>query len=488
MKPRVLPAAAVALLTLSGALSGCTTNPATGEQTFTGLMTPAEEIRVGRAQHPKIVKEFGGVYGSPALRAYVNAIGGKLARSAERRELKYTFTVLNSDVVNAFALPGGYIYITRGLLALAGDEAELAAVLAHELGHITALHHAQRAGQDLLAGVLVTGLGIAIGRGAAETGGMVAQTVLRGFSREHEYQSDDLGIRYMVRAGYDPLAMADFLRKLRADAQLQARLRNQSPGQVDQFNYLATHPAPVERVRRAEASARDVEVRSPTRGAEAYLGRIDGILYGDDPDQGYVRGRVFSHPRLRFRFEVPQGFRLFNSANSIVALGPGGARIIFDQARRPTDGPVRHYLTRVWARKLRLKGVETIDINGLEAATGSARVSTGRGARDVRLVAVRLGVQKIYRFLFLIPPSRTALLSTGLRRTTYSFRMLDEPEIQALHPLRVRITRVRQGDTVSSLADRMAFEDLRLERFRVLNGLAPNQRLAPGRAAKIVTE
>lgn len=488
MTPCLRLVAAIAIGALSFALGGCTVNPATGEQTFTGLMRPADEVRIGRQQHPGIVKAFGGEYGSPDLRKYVDSIGQLLASTTERRDLGYTFTVLNSDVVNAFALPGGYIYVSRGLLALAGNEAELAAVLAHELGHVTALHHAQRRNRDLLASVLVTGLGLAGGSAVAESGAALAQGVLRGFSREQETQSDDLGIRYMARAGYDPRAMAGFLRKLRAESKLQARLRGDSPDKIDQFSYMATHPAPIERVRRAEARARSAKVRGGMLATDIYLGKIDGMLFGDDPEQGYVRGRVFTHPRLRFRFEVPPGFRLFNARSSVVALGPGKARIMFDQARKPVAGPIGNYLTRIWARNLGLRNVETITVDGREAATGATRIRTSAGPRDVRLVAIRAGSRRLYRFLFLIPPSQSARLAAGLRRTTYSFRTLNAAEARALRPLRIHIERVRRGDTARSLARGMAFDDFRLERFEMLNGLGRNAPLVPGRMVKIIAE
>ena len=478
----------LAFLPLAVALSGCTVNPATGQRTFTGLMTPDEEIRIGRTQHPQILKEFGGRYETGTLGKYVDSIGQLLASTVERRDLKYTFTVLNSEIVNAFALPGGYVYITRGLLALAGSEAELAAVLAHELGHITALHHAQRQGQGLLANILLQGLGIAAGGQVANAGSLVAQAVLRGYSREHERESDDLGIRYMARVGYDPVAMARFLRRMRAESRLQAKLRGESPDKIDQFNYLATHPAPVERVERAEAAARAVTVRDPMTAREIYLAKIDGMLYGDDPEQGFIRGRVFAHPKLRFRFEVPAGFRMFNSARSIIAFGPKGVRIIFDRARKPSDGPVKFYLTRVWARNLDLQEVEAIRINGLEAATGVTRIDTNKGRRDVRLVAIRMNLQTIYRFLLLTPPADTAKMSLPLRRTTYSFRTLNESEARALKPLRLRIVQVRPGDTVRTLAERMPFGEFRRERFEVLNGLAHNQPVVAGRRVKLVSE
>jgi predicted Zn-dependent protease len=494
MKRQILfPLAALALAI--GGLHGCATVPATGETAFTGGLGTAEEVRIGRENHPKIVKEFGGEYGPAGLGEYVDSIGQLLARTVERQDLDYKFTVLNSDIINAFATPGGYVYITRGLMALADSEAELAGVLAHELGHLTALHHAKRYGKGLLANILLTGASIVTGQVAPQASGGIMQAgqvfavgLLQSFSRENEFESDDLGVRYLARVGYDPGAMAAFLRKLRAHSRLSARLRGESPDKVDQFNYLATHPAPVERVNRAEANARATNVRAPMTAQDIYFGKIDGMLYGDDPEQGFVRGRVFLHQKLRFRFEVPKGFRLFNSPKSVVAFGPKGSRIVFNRAAKPSDGPMTAYLTDVWARGASLGGVERITINGLEAATGTTRLRTDKGVFDVRLLAIRVDRRAIYRFLFLTPGDLTRTLARDFRRTTYSFRQLDEPEAMSLRPRRIDIIRVAPGDTVASLARRMPFEDFTLERFRVLNGLAADERLVSGRRIKIVVE
>ena len=493
-RPVIVLALMIAATAPIAALQGCATNPATGGTTITGGMGTAEEIRIGRESHPKIVTEFGGEYGTPELRRYVDSIGQLLARTGERRDLNYKFTVLNSDIVNAFAMPGGYIYITRGLLALADSEAQLAGVLAHELGHITALHHAERQGQGMLANILLAGAGILVGqvspqaqRSVMQVGQSGAVAVLRGFSRENEYEADDLGIRYLSRAGYQTGAMAGFLSKLRSDSRLQARLRGESPDKVDQFNYLATHPAPNERVTRARARAAAARVRSPIVARDVYLGKIDGILYGDDPEQGFIRGREFSHPKLRFRFEVPEGYRLFNSPKAVIAFGPNKARIIFDRATKPSDGPMRYYLTSIWAPALRIGDAETIRINGLEAATGSARIKTRAGPADLRLVAIRVDPRSIYRFMFLTPVRATPALSLGLRRTPYSFRRLGPAEAEKLKPLHLRVHTVGSGDTQQSIAARMAFADFRLKRFQTMNGLTARDRLAPGARVKIVS-
>lgn len=488
MKPVRLTTALLLAPLASACLSGCTVNPATGARTFTGGLSTDEEVRIGREQHPQIVKQFGGECGSPDFRRYVDSIGQLLARTVERRELQYTFTVLNSPIVNAFAISGGYVYVTRGLVELADNEAQLAGVMAHELGHVTALHHARRYGQGLLATVLLGGLAVAGGGSLAQVGQLGATALLQSYSRENEFEADDLAMRYMSRAGYDPRELAVFLAKLRANSRLTARLMGRSPDEIDQFDFMATHPAPVERVQRASSNAAATAVAQPMTGAEIYLDKLDGLLSGDDPEQGFVRGRVFVHPELGFAFEVPEGFRLFNSAQRVAAVGPGGAQILFDRAFKPAEGPMTAYLQQVWARRAPLDGVERLDINGLDAATGTTRARTNKGTMDLRLVAIRLGPAEIYRFMFATPPRLTGELSEALRRTTYSFRRLDPKEASRFKPLRVRVVRVRPGETVQSLAQRMAFADFKEERFRVLNGILDGRGVRPDQRVKIIAE
>ena len=477
--------------TLLPGLTGCVRNPATGGTAFTGGMSASREARMGREYHPKVIEEFGGKYGDKKLQSYVDGIGQLLARTVERKDFRYTFTVLNSKVVNAFATPGGYIYITRGLLALADNEAQLAAVLAHELGHITALHHAKRYGQGLLANILMTGAALTLGRSAGgllQAGQVGVAGLLSSFSREHEFQSDELGVRYLARVGYDPNAMAGFLRKLRANSQLSARLRGDSPDKVDKFNYLATHPAPVERVRRAARLAAAKRVAKPMTAQRVYYTRIDGILYGDDPDQGFIRGQKFAHPRMRFQFSVPKGFRLLNSSKAVMALGPKNSRIVFDRAKKPGTGSMKSYLTAVWAKSRRLADVETLRINGMEAATGTTSVRIENTNFHLRLLAIRFDRNAVYRFMFATPPALIKKLSVGLRRTTFSFRRLTVAEAARLKPNKLRIFRVGKGDSVKRLAGMMAFSNFREARFRVLNGLAPRERLKRNRLVKIVRE
>ena len=476
-------------------LAGCTMNPATGKQSFTAFMSREDELRVGAEEHPKFIKRFGGEYGNAHLRAYVRGVGATLARVSEVPGLNYTFTLLNHKRVNAFALPGGYVYITRGMLALAVNEAEMAGVLAHEIGHITARHAAQRYSQAMAANL---GLGIfGILGGAAglpsDTGNVVslgANAVLRGFSREQELEADMLGVRYMSRAGYHPDAMRSFLGKLEAHNKLEA-LQDGRPEAAGVYDFMSTHPRTTDRIAQAVRLANATLVPDARFGQGDYLARMDGLLYGDDPEQGVIRGREFVHPEMRFRFEVPPGFILFNSAAEVRAQGPGGALITFDMApakRARQFQSVVDYLVREWGGKISLRDVERIRVNAMEGATGSARLSGKGGARDLRLVVIRERRDRIYRLAFVSPPKLTGRLSEEFRRTTYSFRLLSREEAGSIRPLRIQVVTVGSGDTVEALTGRMAFETYAREWFEVLNGLDRGQPLVHGNPLKIVVE
>ncbi|MFQ5985200.1 MAG: M48 family metalloprotease [Alphaproteobacteria bacterium] len=469
--------------------AGCTTNPATGLSEFTLFMTPADEAALGREEHPKIVKAHGGVYDEqPALNAYVTEIGRRLQQVSERPDLPFTFTLLDSDAVNAFAVPGGYVYVSRGLLALADSEAELAGVIAHEIGHITARHTAQRVTQGTVAKLGAAVLGAATGSPAvgdiAELG---AGLYLLSYSRQQEFEADSLGMRYLTRAAYDPEAMASFLRTLEAEDKLSARIAGRA-GYEQEASLFSTHPRTVERVARAAAEARTALTRAPRVGHEAHLRRIDGLRFGDDPEEGFIRGRTFAHPKLRIRFEAPPGFRLKNSSKAVVAEHSNGARILFDGDDLPYDMPMTRYLVRQWPTHATLRDVEPIEVNGMAAATGRARRSTERGPMDLRGVAIRFDTATVYRFQFITPAALTDELALDLRRTTYSFRRLSEAEAAELKPLRIRVIRVKPGDTAATFAAMMPYHDAPLERFLVLNGLQRGEPLVPGRLVKIVAE
>jgi predicted Zn-dependent protease len=485
-----------ALLAL--ALGACAQNTATGRMQFVTLSSE-EEIKLGREEHPKVLEAFGGAYENPKVAAYVQRIGAGLAAKSELTDLKFTFTVLNSDIYNAFALPGGYIYITRGLLALMGSEAELASVLGHEIGHVTARHTAERLARTNAAniGATILSIGVAILTGSGEAGnlagqasGAIAGTVLASYSREQEFEADSLGVRYMATLGYDPEEAADMLAKLGEGTKLEMRIAGRPADEADQYSILQTHPRTADRVRAALEAARQQglqTVANPRQNVAEYLAALDGMAWGGDSKSGFVKGRRYVHPALRFKFEAPDGFRLMNGEDAVRALGPEGAQIVLDARRGRATDPA-DFLVREWAQGARLHGVERIQVNGLQAATGMTRLQTRGGNVDARLVAIRHPDGAFYRLLFLSPTQSTARFNEPFRRATFSFNVLTAQEAQE-GPLRVRIVRAGAGDTDQSLARRMATGDrFDLERFRLINGLRDGQNVTAGQSYKIVAE
>ncbi len=465
--------ALLAFLAAALATAGCAPDP-TGGASFTAT-------RAGPPAPPHLLARYGGEMAAPALGRYVADIGVVLTRAVGAADRAVRFTVLDSPEVNAFALPGGTIYVTRGLIELASDESELAAVLAHELAHEEA-DRAQAGGAKAL---------VAAADGPDAIGGAPVgphpTPAASAYSRDEEFAADARGIEILARAGFDPHAMVRFLAKLRARARLDATLRGQAPDSVDRSGYLASHPATIERLERARALAARFPVDEPTVRRDAFLDRIDGLAYGDTPGQGVIRGRNFADAALRLAFEVPEGFRLFNTLSSVVAYGPGEARIVFDRARDPDGMAPLRYLTDVWGGKIALDAVQAIEVNGTMGATAVARGTTDRGPVDVRLVAFDGGDETVFRLVFVTPKAETSRLAAALRGTTYSFARLSASEAARIRPLRLRVVTVAPGDTAESLAAQMALSDHRRDWFDVLNGLPPDARLAPGMRVKLVT-
>lgn len=486
---RPSPLALLGLLLLLPGVSGCTVNPATGQSAFTGFMSESQESQIGQENNPKILEEFGGAYENAALQAYIQRIGKAVASHSERPDIDFHFTLLNSDIVNAFAMPGGYVYITRGLLALANNEAEVAGVLGHESGHVVARHMAQRYSQAVLAQIAAAGLGIATGDPTiGQLASQGAAVYLQSFSRDEEYEADLLGVRYITKAGYDPRAMATFLQKLLLHSRLAAQMAGH-PGQADQFDIMATHPRTADRVERAMAEAASgTPVGNSVLNADTYLANIDGLLYGDDPKDGVVRGRRFLHPVLRFAFQVPSGYQLLNGTDQVTAQAPdNSSAIAFDLGPKGNSGELVSYLTQDWAAKFTLSDVQPLAINGLPAATGRALIDTDSGRLYVRMTVIRLD-DVIYRFLCIASPGKAGQLDAGFQDTAASFRRLSASEAAAIKPMHIKIITVGKSDTVASLARRMAFADYREERFRALNGLEPGDKVSVGQRVKIVIE
>jgi predicted Zn-dependent protease len=485
------PAMALAMAFLVGACQ--TTNPATGKREFTPFMSPAQEIQVGQENHPQVVAENGGVYDDANVGGYVASVGGRLAANSELPDMEFTFTVLNTPLVNSFALPGGYIYVTRGILAIFNDEAELASVLGHEIGHVTARHTAKRYNKAMMAGILSAGAGIALGSPIVnDLISQGAQLYLLGYSRDQEYQSDELGIRYMNRAGYDPYASADMLRALQAQeaiSQLTAKgEKSQRPPE-----FYSTHPNTENRVARAEQKAAETGVAKSARPRlnDRYLSVIDGMLYGDDPDQGLIRDNVFWHPKLKFTFTAPAGYTLMNSAQAVYAKGPQGNVVLFTLSAPATTASTDQAMREMWtkfAKDIQLGSSSSLTINGMEARTAAARANLESGPAVVRITTIRYAPTQAYHFLEITPDQLVNATSSQVQTMVKSFRKLKDNELNKYKPLRLKVVTVQKGDTVESIAKRMAFPDYQVERFRALNGLSAGDTLKAGDRVKIVVE
>jgi len=475
------------ILTVALGLAQCTTNPATGESQFTAFMSPAKERQVGAEQHPQILAQYGGAYDDPAVTAYVNRIGQQLAEHAELPAEQFTFTVLNDPLVNAFALPGGYVYITRGLMAYANSEAELAGVIGHEIGHVTARHTAERYSRANVAGLGSQILGVLLG--SPEVGQLAqqgSQLYLLSFSRGQELEADKLGIRYITRIGLDPFAQADFLDTLRRYSDLEAKMAGQEQAGND---FLQTHPNTAKRVREAieEAEGTDIQPHQMPRYPERYLEVVDGILYGEDPAQGLVRGQKFIHPKMGFVFEAPEGYKIANTPEAVVIQAGENSGVIFDAGTAPAGTSMSQYITQTWAKDLSVSNLRQFTVNGMPAASGGALASSQGGRVEVQFVAVRMEGERVFRFQMVSPAPAPDALKAGFNQLVNSFHKITSAERAEAKPYRVRVVTVKAGDTLNGFAQRMPFTDsYNLDRLLVLNGLQAASDLKVGQKLKII--
>ncbi|MBM3487476.1 MAG: hypothetical protein FJX67_12740 [Alphaproteobacteria bacterium] len=455
-------------------------------------MPESQERQIAEREHPKILEQFGGEYNNSPLAQYVGSIVNFLGRTSDRPALQYRVTILNSPVVNAFALPAGYLYLTRGLLALADNEAEIAGVLGHEIGHVTARHTAQRYSRGVLAQGVVGIVGVLAGDGLmgglaklAEPAAMIA---FQSFSREQEFEADLIGVKTMSRAGFDPTAMASFLESLGAHTELEARMAGKRAEDRSIFDLFATHPRTADRVKRAIEASQSYRVAQPTVARETYLQKINGMLYGDDPEQGVIRGQAFIHPKLDVRFEAPAGFKIVNGASQVSARNQQGAVLRFDMGRADARMAMDRYVADIWAQGRQIAGLQAITVNGFPAATASTTIASENRQITVWLMAIDGPGELLYRFMFMAPAEIAAQQMPQFHHTMQSFRTLTNEERRfATGALKLSVVQARSGDTTQSLAGRMATaEQFRLDQFSMLNGFAPNRPIRAGSLFKLI--
>ena len=423
------------------------------------------------------------------LQTVIEQMVERLVAASEKPDLHYKVTILNSQSINAFALPTGQLYVTRGLIALADDDSELASVIAHEMGHVIARHAELREKEEQQVDLVSRVVNDVVSD--PEAGALAlakSKLELASFSQKQEFEADAIGIGIAARAGYDPYGAARFLTAMERNSELKPEQSNAiNPAAPD---FLSSHPStpaarhPGDRQCAAIQSRRPASARQEREQArDAYFGDIDGIVYGEDPSEGFVRGRRFLHPKLGFTFTAPEGFALDNTAQAVLGVKRGGgAALRLDVVHVPAEQTLAQYLTSGWIENIDPATVEEVTINGFPGATAVAKGDQW----DFRLYAIRFG-SDVYRFIF-AAKHRTPDTDRAFREAVNTFRRMSLAEIEQAKPLRIKIVKVAPGDTVEKLAARMAVADHAADRFRVLNGLEPGDRLKPGSEVKIVVD
>lgn len=434
---------------------------------------------MGQEADPQIVAQFG-LYPDESLQQYLDGIGQRLASLSERPDLPWTFRLLDDPVVNAFALPGGFNYITRGIMVHFNSEAELAGVMGHELGHVTARHSAAQMTQQTLAGVgLVAGMILVPDlQDYAGLAGAGLQLMFLRFSRDDEREADDLGLRYIYRAGYDPREMPNVF------AMLERVSRASGAGRVP--GWLSTHPDPAdrqERIREKIAALPVQDFSALVVARDEYLRRLDGMVYGPNPREGYFRGQNFLHPDLEFQLTFPPNWRTMNQKRAVLAQPPdrdGLFELTLAQVASPMEG-AQGFLAE--------EGVSggparSGNINGHSAATAGFRAQTNQGVLEgiVTFIAYR---GNVYRLMGYAPRERWRVYNQDMRAITGTFDRLTDQEALNAQPLRIRVDQVSGAMTLSEFVAREP-SPVAVETVALLNQMEPTTMLTRGQLVKRV--
>jgi len=448
-----------------------------------------QDVAEAQRENAQIIEELGGAETGPRA-AYVQSIGRRVSAysGVANPGQALHFTTLNSAVENAFSVPGGYVYITRQLMALMGDESQLAFALGHEVGHIAANHahireeYARRNPLGVFGQIIGAVFGDRVFGSYLQARAKLAQL---SFSREQEYEADTLGLKYMIAAGYDPAGAAQLLASLARETALQTRVQGRTNRQTPEW--ASTHPLSENRMQRALQEARATgRLGTGLHNRDIFLEELEGIYVDDDPAQGIIDGATFTHPDLRIQFSVPTGYLMSNGTYAVTISGSAGkAQFRGGQFTGTLDNAILlafRQLTRGEAN-IPVPPPQHLTINGMPAAISTARVNTDSGLIDASVAAYQWSPQRIYYFVMLTPGGYGvgpfAPMINSLRRITPA-------EAAAIRPRIIHVATVKAGDTVQSLAAQMAYRDFKLERFLSLNGLAANSALRPGQKVKLV--
>ncbi len=475
-----------ASLVFAVALTACATNPVTGKKQIS-LMSEEQEIALGRQSDPEIKREMG-VYHDPRLQEYVQSIGMTLARASERPNLPWHFTVLDSPAVNAFALPGGYIYLTRGILPFLDDEAQLAGVLGHEIGHVTARHSAQQYTTQTGAGIGLMLLSIFVPesrpfQGVAE---QAAGLLFLKYGRDDELQADGLGVRYAARTAWDPSGVQHMLNTL-------SRLDKAAGTTKGVPNWLSTHPTPQDRVQKIDVAVREALATVPASklatNRDTFLQRVEGVIYGDSPSQGVLRGSTFLHKDLRFAMTFPPEWEVKNTQQNVIAKPPEAEEYLVLQLIQQPQGSLQQIAQASMANAgwQQVSGQRT-RVNGLDAYVGTYQGNM-QGLGTVGTLAAHIVHEnRVFVLAGLAPADGFRRAAQEFERTIQSFRPLTPAEAENIRPNRVELYTVRPNDTWASLARRANDPAVTPATLAIMNDHDPNQPPRAGERIKVVVE
>lgn len=465
-------------LTLAFTLSTCATNPVTGKKEFM-LMSKSQEISMGKESDPSIVAMFG-LYEDAKLQNFIDQKGMAMVKLSHRPDLPYDFKIVDSPVINAFAVPGGYVYFTRGIMAHFNNEAEFAGVLGHEIGHIAARHSAKQYSKSVIAQV-----GLVAGALASETFAQYANLASQGvallflkFGRDAERQSDKLGAEYSSKLGYDAQEMAGFFNTL-------DRMRQQSGQQIP--NFLSTHPDPADRnedvAKYASKWKSKLNLSNPEVGRESYLRMIDGLIYGDDPRQGYVENNKFYHPELKFQFRIPSGWATQNSPQQFQMAEPNGKAVMI-LSLSPQNNPVD--AARAFAQQYELEVVQAqqVNVNGMSAVAQIAD-QLQDGQRAIRLLTYFISYGgTVYSILGATAYQDFNTYSNTFQATMTDFEPLSDPSKLNRQPTRLNIVEVKQTGTLETALRSYNTQNDKLQELALLNGMNLNDQVRQGMLIK----
>ena len=461
----------VTAVLMMAALSGCSTNPATGQRQIS-LIGEGQEIQMGQQSDPEIIATMG-LYDDAAVQKYVSDIGLRLAASSERPDLPWTFRVVDDPTVNAFAVPGGFIYVTRGLMSHLTSEAQLVGVLGHEIGHVTARHSVQDLSKSQLAQIGL-GIGMILApqlQGLGQLAGAGLQVLFLKYSRDHENQADELGVRYMRHNGYEPTEMAAVMSMLERSSQL-------SPESGKVPEWMSTHPSPPNRVAHIMELAAASEAQSTGKlvRRDEYVRRLDNMVFGNNPREGYFEGTTFLHPDMRFRFDFPEGWQTVNGKSAVQAGSPNNDAVMSIELAKGSPSQALQEFGN--DQNVQVSAGRQQNINGLSAVTAEFAVATEQGVLNGVLAFVSHN-GSTFRIMGYTPEARYNAYRSVFSRSIGSFAPLTDQRALSVQPERLDVVAPTSSMTLSTFLQRYP-STAKPEIVALINQVAGDARLSSG--------